>query len=491
MTQKINLAPIALFVYNRIEHTKKTIEALRNNILSEESELYIFSDGGKNDETWQQVESLRIFLKTISGFKKIEILENQVNKGLANSIIDGVSQIIDKYEKIIVVEDDIVTGKYFLEFMNTALEMYKDEDKVATIAGYLEPEIKVKDNFFSKKGTSWGWATWKRTWDLFESDGQKLLNKINEKKLISEFNFNDAYPFYQMLKDQIEGKNDSWAIRFYASYFLNNKLNLIPQKSLVNNIGFDNTGQHCGETDFYNTVVYNERIELVQEQVRDDFEFKKIPNKINRFEKVFSIKKENNRKIINILGIKFKYKIKSKNKENNLSCVIGDRSKIYPEAKIENMQDAIESIRIGCNTHIRGRLLTYPSGGNITIGDYCYIGEGGNIWSASNIEIGDNVLIAHNVDIFDHDTHPINPIQREEHFKAIISTGHPEIAVNWNEKPVKICKNAWIGTKAIILKGVNIGESAIVSAGSVVTKDVEPYTIVGGNPAKQIGEVPR
>jgi len=173
------------------------------------------------------------------------------------------------------------------------------------------------------------------------------------------------------------------------------------------------------------------------------------------------------------------------------NCILDKNSVIYPEAKIENFLNKIDAITIGKNCHIRGKLFTYPSGGNIKIGDYCYIGEGGNIWSACNIEIGNNVLIAHNVDIFDHNTHPIDPTERQEHYKAIITTGHPAQKVNWNEKPVKICDNAWISTKAIILKGVTVGECSIVAAGSVVTKDVEPYTIVGGNPAKKIGEVPR
>lgn len=184
---------------------------------------------------------------------------------------------------------------------------------------------------------------------------------------------------------------------------------------------------------------------------------------------------------------------KLQKKENipKYNCILGEQSTIYPEAKIDNLLNNPNSITVGNNCHIRGRLLTYPSGGNIKFGDYCYMGEGGNIWSACSIEIGNNVLIAHNVDIFDHDTHPIDPKERQEHYKTIITTGHPTQKVNWNEKPVKICDNAWIATKTIILKGVTVGESAIVAAGSVVTKDVEPYTIVAGNPAKKIGEVPK
>jgi len=146
------------------------------------------------------------------------------------------------------------------------------------------------------------------------------------------------------------------------------------------------------------------------------------------------------------------------------------------------------SIIFGKNCLINGKILNYKTGGNIKIGDYCYVGVNSNIFCADKIEIGDNVLIAHNVDIFDHDTHPLDPLERHEHFKAILK-GEDNKKVNWNEKPIKICANAWICAKSSILKGVTIGEAAIVATGSIVTKDVEPYTIVAGNPAKKIKDI--
>lgn len=490
------LAPIVLFTYNRLEHTQKTVEALKDNVLASESELFIFSDGGKDEESWQKVNEVREYLKTIEGFKKIEIFESQVNKGLANSIIEGVTKIVDEYGKIIVLEDDIITGRYFLKFMNDALEVYQNEELVGTVTGYLEPELNPKNNFFSKKGSSWGWATWKRTWDLFEADGQKLLYELEKKRLIKEFDFLGACPFSQMLQDQIAGKNNSWAIRFYASYFLHEKLNFVAKKSLIRNIGFDSSGTHCGTTKRYDKEVFNEEIKVEKQEVKENLAIKKIYISKNIPKKpfhkrIFNITKYDNRKTITILGIQFSCKSTKLNGPKQPCYLLGEGSVIYPEAKIENILEDFNAIKIGKNCHIRGRLLTFPSGGNIKIGDYCYIGEGGNIWSACNIEIGNNVLIAHNVDIFDSNTHPIDPIERHEHFKTIITTGHPTQEVNWEEKPVKICNNAWIAAKSIILKGVTIGEAAIVSAGSIVTKDVKPYTIVGGNPAKKIGDVPR
>lgn len=185
----------------------------------------------------------------------------------------------------------------------------------------------------------------------------------------------------------------------------------------------------------------------------------------------------------------FKKKLFKNEPEPVAAYTLGEGSRIYPEARLENFLGFENAISIGANTHIRGRLLTYPSGGRISIGDYCYFGESGNIWSACSIEIGNNVLIAHNVDIFDHDTHPTSPIERHEHYKNIITSGHPKAPPNWNEKPVKICDDAWIACRSIILKGVTIGKCAIVAAGSVVTKSVEPYTIVAGNPARKIGDV--
>lgn len=157
---------------------------------------------------------------------------------------------------------------------------------------------------------------------------------------------------------------------------------------------------------------------------------------------------------------------------------------VMPTAKIINLSHDRNNIQIGKNTYIRGELTVYPHAGKIKIGEYCYVGENTRIWSGASITIGNNVLISHNVDIHDCNDHPLNPIDRHEHYKKIITIGHPQKMVGLNEKPIVIKDNAWIGFDSIILKGVTIGEGAIVAAGSVVTKDVKPYTVVAGNPAK-------
>lgn len=269
---KNNLAPICLFTYNRFHHTKQTINALQKNKLAQESKLFIFSDGPKNKQESQKVRVVKDYLKTIQGFKTIKIIERQKKYGLAKSIISGVTEIINQYGKIIVLEDDMITSHYFLEFMNNALNLYNNEKKVISIHGYIYPIKNLPETFFLKGADCWGWATWKRGWDLFEQDGQKLLTELENKKLEKAFDFNGAYDYTKMLKNQIKGKNDSWAIRWYASAFLHNKLTLYPGKSLIKNIGLDNSGTHCKtpykKSKIFDTYVVNNPILLKRISVK-------------------------------------------------------------------------------------------------------------------------------------------------------------------------------------------------------------------------------
>jgi len=166
MNKVVNLSPIVLFTYNRPWHTKQTIEALQKNELAQDSELFIFSDGWKNVEDKPKVLEVREYLKTIDGFKKINIVKRDKNWGLANNIIDGVTKIVKEYGKVIVLEDDLFTSPYFLKFMNEGLMRYKDEEKVMHISGYAFPIKKeeLPDTFFLKPTSGRGWATRTRDW---------------------------------------------------------------------------------------------------------------------------------------------------------------------------------------------------------------------------------------------------------------------------------------------------------------------------------------
>jgi acetyltransferase-like isoleucine patch superfamily enzyme len=170
-------------------------------------------------------------------------------------------------------------------------------------------------------------------------------------------------------------------------------------------------------------------------------------------------------------------------------CIVGKGVVLYESAMVINNLFDANKIRIGACTHVKGELLTFGHGGLIIIGEYCFIGEQTRIWSAQSITIGDRVLISHNVNIFDNDTHPVNPKARHEQFKQIITSGQPT-SIDLRERAVKIADDVLIGCNSIILSGVSIGQGAIIGAGSVVTKDVSPYTIVIGNPARVLREIP-
>jgi acetyltransferase-like isoleucine patch superfamily enzyme len=165
------------------------------------------------------------------------------------------------------------------------------------------------------------------------------------------------------------------------------------------------------------------------------------------------------------------------------------KCKIYLSGEIlPNNHRIRESIIIGSNTHIRGQLLTFSHGGRIQLGTDCYVGTNTHIWAAKDITIGDRVLISHDVNIFDSDTHPLDPRERHRQFKAIVTDGHP-LDVDLREEAVTIHNDVLIGCSVVILKGVTIGEGAIVGAGSVVTDDVPPSTIVAGNPARVVRKI--
>ena len=259
----MNPAPIVLFVYNRLWHTQQTIEALQNNVLAKQSELYIYSDEANTEKIQKSVNEVRQYIDKIDGFKSVSIIKRIKNFGLAESIIDGVTTIVNQYGRIIVLEDDMVVSPYFLEYMNEALDQFVEDNRVISVHGYVYPvDIKLPEAFFLPGADCWGWATWRRGWEIFEPNGQYLLDELVRRHLIQEFDYNGAYPFSNMLKAQVKGENDSWAIRWHASAFLAGKLTLYPGRSLVHNSGNDSSGTHCGTSDSMGIKLSETKINL-------------------------------------------------------------------------------------------------------------------------------------------------------------------------------------------------------------------------------------
>ena len=253
------LAPIVLFVYNRLDHTQGVIETLLKNTLAKESEFYIFSDAAKTENGVEKVNEVRKFIQDNSwhtGFKKVSIVEAEKNKGLAKSIIGGVSDIIQKYGKVSVLEDDLKLSPYFLEYMNDALEYYREDEKIWSISGYSFPMKSLKryphDIFYSYRGCSWGWATWIDRWKTVDWQVKEYEQFIGDQKWIERFN-RGGVDLTNMLKMQMDGKIDSWAIRWCFSQSNQEMYTVYPRISYLENAGCDGSGIHSSVYDEYYT----------------------------------------------------------------------------------------------------------------------------------------------------------------------------------------------------------------------------------------------
>lgn len=264
------LAPIVFFAYKRPEHTRRSLESLSQNIGAKDSELFIYCDGIKHEKDIESVNLVRQVVRSQQWCGTVHIIEREKNWGLADSVIRGVTEICDRYGKVIVLEDDLILSRYFLDYMNTALDLYQNETKVMQISGYMFPVNLRKcnsDAIFLPFTSSWGWGTWQRAWNYFDPDlsNYKLLTR--NKKLRYAFNLNNSYPYFDMLKLQVEKRIDSWAIRWYLSTFMQEALTLYPTQSLVENIGFDGTGTHCNDNLFFSIVMSDRQIKIFPKDV--------------------------------------------------------------------------------------------------------------------------------------------------------------------------------------------------------------------------------
>jgi hypothetical protein len=243
------LAPVALFAFDRPTHLHATLNALKRNILADETPLYLFCDGPKPTTSSIGLAEVRTIARATSGFKSVTIVERDTNMGLAKSIIDGVTQLCRSHGKVIVLEDDLLTAPTFLKFMNDCLELYAKEDTILSISGFLPPTSWPKSSTLKllPMPTSWGWATWSDRWNAFEVDGAALLNALHQRGLIKKFNGLGPYSCETMLRDQIAGRNNSWFIRWLALSCLRDSMTVYPPRSQITNIGFDGSGVHCNK----------------------------------------------------------------------------------------------------------------------------------------------------------------------------------------------------------------------------------------------------
>ena len=259
--------PIVLFVFNRLDHTQKAVAALQRNAYAADSELYIYSDGARNAGEAGSVARVREYCRSVAGFARVEIIERDENWGIEKSEITALREILSRYDACVVLEDDLEVGSRFLEYMNLALERYRDEKKVIAVSGYSyidAPSRRTGDKqfYFSQMNPPWGWGTWADRWALFD---EKHLN-LDVLKTEAEqrrFDLDGARGFYQMLTEQIKNNYVTWDVAWYLKAFELGLLTLTPVHSLVNNIGMDGSGIH------YNNKALNSNQTRDLEQTRE------------------------------------------------------------------------------------------------------------------------------------------------------------------------------------------------------------------------------
>lgn len=464
----MSLSPIVLFAYNRPFHIQKALDTLASNPEALYSELYIFCDGPKpstNLDDLKKINQVVRIAKNENRFKNVIVEVSKKNNGLANSIINGVTEVINKHEKIIVIEDDLMLSSGFLKYMNDALELYKDDDRVMHISGYMYPNDKqLSGTFFFNVPLCWGWATWKSAWSKFNPDSKWLWNELKKRNLFYSLDKFGYDYLSSQLAHNISGRLNTWFIKWHASVLLQNGFSLYPNKSLIDNIGFDNSGEHNGiHKEFSNktlaTSIKVEKIDLFESNEVEIFIrnfYKKLKKKSVKLSTKNLLKSKikgfvfkafpNLRKVI-----KLNYEIL------NIRSYLGRSTKVYAPSRLS---DTI----IGNFTYISEKSII----NNVIIGKFCSIG--------ANFMAGRGV-------------HPTKSISTHPMFYSTAKQNGMTLSMNDKIKeflPISIGNDVFIGMNVTILDGITIGDGAIIGAGSVVSKNIPPYAIAVGNPVKII-----
>lgn len=242
-------APVALFAFRRPDHLAACLASLAACPEAPGTALVVFCDGSRGPEDDQAVGQVRALARAATGFASVEVVERKANLGLAASVIDGVGRVLATHERVVVVEDDLVVSPDFLRYLNAGLDLYADDPQVASIHAYVvavdEP---LPQSFFLRGADCWGWATWRRGWAVFDPDGASLLRRLTASGQEHAFDLDGGYPYTGMLRRQVAGEIDSWAVRWHASAFLAGMLTLYPGVRLVENVGQDGSGTNSFAT---------------------------------------------------------------------------------------------------------------------------------------------------------------------------------------------------------------------------------------------------
>jgi hypothetical protein len=251
-------APIILFVYNRPEHTRQTVASLQACDLARESHLYVFADGPKSPADAPGVQAVRQFLQSVVGFAGVTVAAREENRGLARSVISGVTEVLQKHGRAVVLEDDLVFARNYLQFMNDALDAYRGSKHIFSVSGYSYPlpvpADFTDDVYLLPRASSWGWATWRDRWEQADwevADYPQFLLSQSVQDGFAEGGRDLVY----MLQKQQRGRIDSWAVRWSYAHYKHGAYCLFPAKSKVHNTGNDKSGTHSPRTTRFRTEV--------------------------------------------------------------------------------------------------------------------------------------------------------------------------------------------------------------------------------------------
>jgi len=282
--------PIALFTYDRPDHTRRVLDSLARCARLDECRLYVFCDGPKEAAQAAGVAAVRQVVREWSTRLGAAVFEREVNIGLARSVVTGVTELCKEYGEVIVIEDDLELHPDFLDYMLQALDKYRHEQAVYQISGYMFPlkHPRQPDAFFLPLTTTWGWATWQRAWQIFDWNGANTPELLADPQTRRRFDLDGTYPYATMLESTLAGENDSWGILWWWSVFNARGLVLHPRRSFVWNGGFDGTGTHLGgesmqeDRNFFSQERLPRPLTLPDEAVLDEPAFARLKNFLAR-----------------------------------------------------------------------------------------------------------------------------------------------------------------------------------------------------------------
>lgn len=485
-------APIVLFVYNRPHHTLQTLEALSRAEFASDSFLYVYCDGPKSGASLgdlQNIEETRRLVKSKLWCGEVNVIESNENKGLASSIVYGVSKVVNQHGRVIVLEDDIVVEPGFLRFMNEALALYEDNARVMQInGGIYDADIPTsEETFFLRVMYCQGWATWKRAWAVYNTDALDHLAyfETNIERSI-DFDVEGSAQFMEQLRRNVDGRLNTWAVRWYASWLRAGGLALFPRHSFVQNIGFDGSGVHCDSSQ--QSYLKATGSDITVQQIRSA-EQPAVREAVAKFFKSYWRKSN--------ADTRLKKTIATPSSIKGFGWTLGRKivrrilSTIFPELKplwnacatgqlsLINLVSQERCLRVGKSVS-----LAQPHRFRCCIiGDWSYVSKNADV---SYTEIGKFCSIGPNFSC-GWGVHPIEGVSTSPSFYSLTPANGQSFGSYSSieeRKKITIGNDVFIGMNVTVLDGVTIGDGAVIGAGCVVSKDVPPYAVAVGCPIK-------